>query len=348
VEIEGKRILLASSLEVERAQKQANVDEVVLIDEYEKEGREKKLHPLVVFLQTRGVESVTIPGSLSYELGQKLGTIFQTNVCTDQFYPERVIKSEAEIHEIARAQAAVDRVLEEVRGVLAEATIKGEHIFHHAYGEEPLTSEHVREVIEHGLYKDGYLALDTIVACGVQAADPHMRGSGPLLAHQPIVLDIFPRSRDTLYFTDCTRTFFKGEPSEDMIALYETVREVQEGALAKIRAGVDGYEIYQWVRELFDRKNYPTDTHTRPVHGFIHGLGHGVGLEIHEAPRLGACHAILQEGMVVTVEPGLYYPEPLGSIPAGGVRIEDTVVVTKDGHQNLSSFPKEIDRVILN
>ncbi len=347
VEIDGKRILLASSLEVGRAQKEAKVDEVVLIEEYAVRAREEGVPPLVIFLRERGVKSVTVPGSFNYDLGGDLSKHFPVNICTEQFYPDRVIKKDFEIAEIAKAQAAVDHALDEVRTILSDAHIKGDYIFHHTFGDTPITSEHIRDVIEHTLYKSGYLALDTIVACGVHAADPHMRGDGPLYARQPIVVDVFPRSRSSLYFTDCTRTFFKGEPSDEMIALYETVREAQEGALGKICAGVDGFNIYTWVREYFDKKGYPTNTSQQPVYGFIHGLGHGVGLEIHEAPRLGACHAILQEGMVVTVEPGLYYPHAQGSIPAGGVRIEDTVVVTKEGHTNFSSFPKDIRNSIM-
>ncbi len=319
----------------------------MLIEKYAAKAREEGVHPLIIFLRERSVESITVPGSFSYDLGGNLSKHFPVNVCTDQFYLDRAVKKDWEIEEISKAQKAVDRALDEVRTFLQEANIKGEYLFHHSFGEQPLSSKHIRDSIEHKLYKDGFLALNTIVACGSAAADPHMLGSGPLRARQPIVFDIFPCSRDTLYYTDCTRTFFKGEPTDAIVALYETVREAQEGALEKIRSGIDGFDIYTWVQEYFDKKGYPTNTQRSPVYGFIHGLGHGVGLEIHESPRLGACHSILQEGMVVTVEPGLYYPEAQGNIPVGGVRIEDTVVVTKEGHVNLSKFPKQIKEIIL-
>jgi len=347
VEIEGKRFLLVSSLEVGRAQKQARVDEVVHIESLAQEAKKQGASPLIVFLKQHGVQTVEIPGFLPHDVSAGLANHFSLNVCADLFYPERTIKKDFEIAEIAKAQAAVDHALDEVKTILFDAHIKSDYIFHRTFGDTPITSEAIRDVIEHTLYKSGCLALDTIVACGVQAADPHMRGSGPLYARQPIVLDIFPRSRTSLYFTDCTRTFFKEEPPDAMIALYEAVREAQEGALEKICAGVDGFDVYTWVREYFDKKGYPTNTSQQPVYGFIHGLGHGVGLEIHEAPRLGACHSILEEGMVVTVEPGLYYPEAQGTIPAGGVRIEDTVVVTKEGHRNLSRSPKALTEIVL-
>lgn len=346
-EIDGKRYLLASSLEVERAHKQARVDEVVHLESYAHAAKERGESALVAFLKSKDIDTVEVSGGIPFHVGEDLSNHFSVSVCREVFYPERICKQPHEIAEIASAQAAVDRALERACTVLNEARISGEYITHPSYGEGVLTSEAVRDIIEHSLYQDGFLASDTIVACGIQAADPHMRGSGPLLAYQPIVLDIFPRSRTSLYFTDCTRTVFKGEPSQEMQALYEVVYEAQAGAIEKIRAGVDGFEIYEWVKNSFEEKGYPTNLSSRPVYGFIHGLGHGVGLEIHEEPRLGSCHAELREDMVVTVEPGLYYPRPLGSIPAGGVRIEDTIVAQKDYAFVLSRFPKRLEDVIL-
>lgn len=347
VEIDGKRILFASSLEVERAQKQACVDEIVHLEPLLVKAREQGIHPISLFLRERNVSALTIPGTLQYEIGAELAKHFDISVCTENVFPKRAYKDVYELGEIEHAQRAVDQTLEDVRDALSSCVIRGDHLYLFSHSQTPLTSENLRERIEHELYKKGYLASDTIVACGIQAADPHQRGSGPLLARQPIVIDIFPRSRTSLYFTDCTRTFFKGVPSDAMIALYETVREAQEGALAKIRAGIDGFDVYTWVREYFDAKGYPTNMRDRPVYGFIHGLGHGVGLEIHEAPRIGACHAILQENMVLTVEPGLYYPRAQGNIPAGGVRIEDTVLVTEGDCKNFSQCTKKAENIII-
>lgn len=347
VEIDGKRHLLVSSLEVERAQKQARVDEVVYIESLAGNAHAQGVSPLVAFLKSKGVDTVEISGGIPFHVGDNLSKHFPVSVCRDAFYPDRLRKQPHEIAEIASAQAAVDRSLERVCTVLSEARINGEYIAHSSYGSQGLTSEILRDIIEHSLYQEGYLAVDTIVACGAQAADPHMRGSGPIRAYQPIVLDIFPRSRSSLYFTDCTRTVFKGEPSQEMKALYEAVYEAQTGATEKVIADVDGFEIYAWVKKFFEEKGYPTNVSSRPVYGFIHGLGHGVGLEIHEEPRLGSCHSELKEGMVVTIEPGLYYPQQLGSIPAGGVRIEDTVVVRANGAEVLSSFSKRLGDSIL-
>lgn len=342
VEIEHKQYLLVSSLEVERAQKQARVDEVVHLESFAQASRDVGESPLIVFLKSKGVDTTEISGNIPFHIGENLAKYFSVSVCRDTMYPARARKSESEIAEIASAQAAVDHALERACTVLSEAHSDGDRIVHASYSIDGLTSEHIRVVIEHSLYQEGYIATDTIVACGVQAADPHMRGSGLLSARQPIVMDIFPRSRSSLYFTDCTRTVFKGDPSQEMKALYQAVCEAQIGAIEKISAGVDGYEIYEWVRKYFEEKNYPTNLSARPVYGFIHGLGHGVGLEIHEEPRLGSCHCILEEGMVITVEPGLYYSRPLGTIPAGGVRIEDTVIVRKEGVEILSRFSKNL------
>ena len=106
-------------------------------------------------------------------------------------------------------------------------------------------------------------------------------------------------------------------------------------ALRKIKAGVDGMEIHRAIQDLFVKRGYPTELRRGRRVGFFHGTGHGLGLEIHEYPRLQK--VTLKDRQVVTVEPGLYYPG------LGGVRQEDVVVVTKSGHKMLSRFPKQLE-----
>ena len=177
-------------------------------------------------------------------------------------------------------------------------------------------------------------ANHTIVACGDQACDPHNEGSGPLSAGKPIIIDIFPHSNRTGYFADITRTVVKGTPTVEMRDLYNTVLEAQQRALSYIKAGVNGKEVHQQVTDLFEQKNYQTGEIDGRMQGFFHGTGHGVGLEIHEPPRIGKTDNTLIAGHIVTVEPGLYYPGK------GAVRIEDLVVVTEDGCKNLTTYPK--------
>ena len=197
-----------------------------------------------------------------------------------------------------------------------------------------LTSQGVRRLIHQSLLADDCTGQHTIVACGEDGCDPHQQGSGPLLAGQPIILDIFPRSEESGYFGDITRTVLKGEASSRQRDLYRAVEEGQQLALERIRAGVDGSDIHRAIEALFTDRGFETGERNGRMQGFFHGTGHGLGLEIHEAPSIGKRRDILQVGQVVTVEPGLYYQG------LGGVRIEDVVVGEEEGCRNLTSFPK--------
>jgi len=206
------------------------------------------------------------------------------------------------------------------------------------YRGAPLTSEKLRAVIDTAILQMRGATNRTIVAGGRQACDPHEPGHGPLRAHEPIILDIFPRAQETGYFGDMTRTVVRGRASEAVRKLYDTVREGQRLAFQRIRDGVPTKDIHGAVREFFERQGYKTENRSGRMVGFFHGTGHGLGLEIHEAPRLGA-HSTetLKSGHVVTVEPGLYYPE------LGGVRLEDVALVTNSGSHNLTRFEKVLE-----
>jgi Xaa-Pro aminopeptidase len=186
--------------------------------------------------------------------------------------------------------------------------------------------------------RQGCLASHTIVACGEQGCDPHEVGHGPLRAHQPIILDIFPRSQNSGYWGDITRTIVRGKASEPVKALYAAVLAGQSLALRQIRAGARGDTIHQGILEEFERRGFQTGVKNGRMQGFFHGTGHGVGLEIHELPRLSPRgQAPLKPGHVVTVEPGLYYSG------VGGVRLEDLIVVSETGFKNLTLFPKFLE-----
>jgi Xaa-Pro aminopeptidase len=181
------------------------------------------------------------------------------------------------------------------------------------------------------------VAQHTIVACGIQACDPHNQGSGPLYADQPIVFDVFPQSSRTRYFADMSRTVVKGRASDGMKRLYDAVREGQQWGVEQVRAGMDGKAIHEGICERFAARGFETGMRDGRMQGFFHGTGHGVGLDIHEAPRVGKVNHLLQAGEVVTIEPGLYYPA------IGAARIEDMVLVTADGGVNLTRFPKDLE-----
>jgi Xaa-Pro aminopeptidase len=202
------------------------------------------------------------------------------------------------------------------------------------FGGIPLTSERLRAEIEVALTREGMdTSASPIVAGGPGAADPHWLGSGPLRPGEAIVLDVFPRSKANRYWADMTRTVAKGDPGELVRRMYAAVLRAQEAALAEIRAGANGRDVHAAVQAVFAEEGFAGEDGPR----YIHGTGHGVGLEIHEGPALTSMDVELREGDVVTVEPGLYDPA------VGAVRIEDLVVVTQDGCRNLTRFPKQLE-----
>lgn len=346
-EIDGKKILLLSSLEIERGEWEADVDEVVSIEKFSKHAKEKNLPVSVLFLKDRGIEEIIIPNLLRFSLGRILSEHFKIITKEAPFFSERSIKKEKEIKEIKKCQKALEDALWYGLKFLKECRVNKGLLYHPNNPKTAVVSGTVRKIIDNALYFHGCLGVGTIVACGAEAVDPHSIGYGKLKAREPIVIDIFPRSLETLYFADQTRTVFKGKPSSKMIKMYDTVLQGQKKAIGEIKEGVLGKNIEQNVRDFFDRSGYPTAFDKRPVSGFIHSLGHGVGIDIHEAPSFGSNGQIFRTGNVITIEPGLYYPKKNDTIPRGGIRIEDMVLVTKKGCQNFSSFPKELDDMII-
>jgi Xaa-Pro aminopeptidase len=209
---------------------------------------------------------------------------------------------------------------------------------------EPLTCERVKHEILRVLGEHGLSADDFIVSHGAQSAVGHDMGSGEIAADEPVVIDIWPRDRESMCFADMTRTFVIGTPSDELREYHRLVYDALQRSLEAVRAGISGRSVYEQVCELFHEAGQPTQLSKKPGEvldsGFYHGLGHGVGLEVHEGPHLSPkAEDTLAANEVVTVEPGIYLPGNLG------VRIEDFVVVTDNGYRNLSTLPKELTLV---
>jgi Xaa-Pro aminopeptidase len=347
----GKRYLAVSALEYGRAEKEAPVDELISFDELElmklarelKSGARAFAAATANLLNRLGAEGspITVPPHFGVAYADELRARgFEIEADGRLFADLRRVKSEQEISHIEEAQRAVEEACAHAVGILEEAGVADDGTLR--WGGETLTSEVLRAEIEVELLRRGCAADEgTITAGGPQAADPHERGSGPLRAGEAIILDIFPRNQGSRYYADMTRTFVKGEPGDELGNMYDAVLEAQESALSMIRAGVNGRDIHEKVSDILHEKGYKTAKHDQKpgeplTEGFFHGTGHGVGLEVHEAPRLSTVDEALRAGDVVTVEPGLYQPG------MGGVRIEDLVVVTEDGCRNLTRSPKEL------
>src|SRR5688500_10770603 len=183
----------------------------------------------------------------------------------------------------------------------------------------------------------GCVPSHTICAPGDQAVDPHEEGHGPIRAHTPVVMDIFPRSERTGYYGDLTRTVVRGRASERLRDVYALVIEGVRLGHRRVRDGADGTAIHQEIQSLFDARGYKTGVREGRMQGFFHGTGHGLGLQIHEPPSISVRGGTLRAGHVVTVEPGLYY------LGLGGVRIEDVARVTERGSVNMTRVPKVLE-----
>ena len=243
-------------------------------------------------------------------------------------FPQREVKSAAEIRWIRESQVAAVAAMQSAVAMIRAARVnRAGHLVHRG---SVLTSESVRCAIEHVLVDHNCIARETIVSCGRDAAEPHARGSGPLKAGVPIVIDIFPQHKEHGYWGDLTRTVVKGRADEQLKRMYRAVFAAQRAALDELRAGVTGKTVDGKVRDVFEKRGFVTAVSGGVAEGFTHSTGHGVGLDIHEFPSLSPMGGRLRAGHVVTVEPGLYYRR------FGGVRIEDTVVVTARGWKPLA------------
>jgi len=336
-------LLVARSLEYGRAKREARAATVErdvdfgfgdLAGEYG--AREARDRVLARVLSAYDVESVAVPPRFPTRTADGLrGQDVTVTAEDDGVVTEiRATKTEAEIEHIRAAQRANEAAMAHAEELLAGAEAEDGQLVHDG---EVLTSERVKEAIEIELLRHGCGLDDTIVACGADAADPHDRGSGPLLAGEPIIVDIFPRSKATKYHADMTRTFCVGEPSETIREWYDLTREAQDAALAAVEPGATGGEVHDAACDVYEDAGLPTlrsDETTET--GFIHSTGHGVGLDVHELPRAAPGGQSLEPGHVVTIEPGLYDPD------VGGVRIEDFVVVTEDGYENFTDYERRL------
>lgn len=341
VQVDGKKILLMSDLERDRAKSQAKVNEVLSLSQWIKKAAQRAprgssfLAAVDLLLKEYGVTSIQVPSNFPLMHGDELRQCgYEVQAQNDPFFEERTIKSEEEIQKITQTQRSTEQALEAAIQIIASSEIKDNFLYAHG---QPLTSELIKKVLNVSLMGFECVAQHTIVAGGKDAVDPHNEGSGHLRAHEPVVIDVFPQSAKTRYFADMTRTVVRGNPSDKVKKMYQAVREGQEIAFLRIKDGVDGQAIHEEIMNYFGSIGFDTGEKDGRMQGFFHGTGHGVGLEIHEPPRIGQSSWILKTGMVVTVEPGLYY------LDAGGVRLEDMVVVTSTGVKNLTQAPKVLE-----
>lgn len=341
LEIKGERVMVMSDLEMDRARAQAAVDRVLSYSEIERAVKARgvaepgTIDIVHAVLQQAGITRLLVPETFPYGYAARLQQMgYELTTKKEPFFEQRAIKTDEEVRHIEAAQRATEAAVAAAHAALRLATVRDGLLW---LDGEALTSERIKKLINVALMECDCIAQHTIVAGGDQACDPHNEGSGPLPADRSIIFDVFPRSARSRYFADMSRTVVKGRPSPELRRLYQTVKDAQEEAITKIRDGADGAKIHQGICERFESADYKTGVVNGRMQGYFHGTGHGVGLDIHEPPRISRTGSILQEGHIVTVEPGLYYPG------LGAVRIEDMVLVTKDGCRNLTNYPKTFE-----
>lgn len=283
-------------------------------------------------IKNYGIENqeIEIQSSFPLEMADFLRSQGIALKIKDPFLPERLIKSETEKDVILDNLKRTQKAFLKIEEILNDAVIAEDFIL---YAGVPLTSEFLKKECERVLFEEGLFDIEgMIISCGPHGAMPHHRGEGFIRPYKSIVCDIFPWHRDSSYYADMTRTYVKGNPSKELAKLYDTVKRAQQLAIETVKAGVKIVDLHGKVQKLFLDSGYHVGDK-----GFVHGTGHGLGIEIHELPYINAeaGDAVLAEGNVITIEPGLYYPD------LGGVRIEDVVYVTENGCENLTNYPKE-------
>jgi Xaa-Pro aminopeptidase len=341
--IRGRCHILLSDLEIDRGRKQSPHCRVVSLSSFQEKLRQKGIHNprysdiIATVLKERGLRRVTVPENFPLMLADELKAMgISLRPRKGTFFPQREQKSADEVKRISAALAMAEVGLAEGIEALRSCRIGRDRRL--IYRNAPMTSGRLRAIIDTAIVQANGLASHTIVAGGKQACDPHECGHGILRANEPIILDIFPRSQKTGYFGDITRTVVKGRANEAVRKLYDTVWRGQKLAISKMKANEPTRKIHQAVLNFFQQEGYETGRRKGRMEGFFHGTGHGLGLEIHEPPRVGLTStSVLKVGNIVTVEPGLYYPE------IGGVRLEDVVLVTKTVARNLTRFEKVLE-----
>lgn len=340
--IAGSRtILVMSDLEMDRAKRESKATHVWSWTQMAKRASvgappPKVEHVIAACLKRLGTRSAEVPGSFPLGLARKLEALnIRLRVAKEPFWPEREIKTRDEVKKIETSLRAAEAGL--LAGIEALKSTKIGRDGWLRLGGSKFTSEDLRSVVDTTILKLGGIPVRTICAGGDQAVDPHEIGHGPLRAHSPIVMDIFPRSQATGYFGDLTRTVVRGRSSEKLKEVYALVEEGVDLGHRSIREGADGRTIHADILALFESRGFKTGMKNGRMQGFFHGTGHGLGLEIHEAPSISKRGTLLRAGHVVTVEPGLYY------LGIGGVRIEDVALVTKTGSRNLTRVARFLE-----
>ena len=347
-EVDGRRYAVVSQLETQTVSEKAPEVEVIepeqlgwdeLVErhpDWEEAGQEL----IVRACRRMGISDAVAPSTFPLELADRLRAAgIKLTADRGLFEARRRAKNSAELAGIERAQRAAEAAMEAAAALLRNAEPADGGVL---VDGEPVTSERLKQAIADALAAHPVTCEEPIVAHGPQAGVGHDRGSGPIASGEAVVIDLWPRDTASACFADMTRTFVVGEAPAEIREWHGLCKQALDRAVAAIRPGVGGREVFEVVCDLFHEHSLPTQLSKPPgetlQEGFFHSLGHGVGLEVHESPTLGRTHGDeLVAGDVLAVEPGLYRPE------IGGVRFEDLVLVTDGGAETITRYPYELE-----
>ncbi|MFO0783620.1 MAG: M24 family metallopeptidase [Phycisphaerales bacterium] len=340
------RVFIVRDIEMDRARRHARADAVACPRDFEPHGglsgdRETATAQAVA-------ECVRIQGVRRVVADRTLPLVFAEHLRAAGVHVEldphlgvatRRSKDEQEVAWLRDAQAATERAMRMACETIARAAPNRNGVLTHEG--QPLTSEHMRFLIDVQLLREGFHNPPSIVACGPQGADCHDHGTGELRTGQPIIVDIFPRDQRTLYNGDCTRTVVHGQAHPDVVKMHRTVVEAKRAAIAATRAGVTGEDVHRATLGVIHAAGYtnglPPGDAPDTWCGMTHGTGHGIGLDVHEPPLLDFKGPQLVRGDALTIEPGLYCKAH------GGIRVEDMVIVTDTAPLNLNTLFEGLD-----
>jgi Xaa-Pro aminopeptidase len=338
--------LILRDIEIQRARASANATHFACPSDFTPAGglsgdRETATaQSAAEFLLRSGCSQVSVDRSLPMiyaEMLQRAGIAVECD--TEWGLIERRQKDASEIEAIRFAQQQTEEVMRRACQTIARADVGDNSVL--MFEGRVLTSERMQAMIDVWLLERGFSNPMSIVASGPIGSDCHDHGHGPIKTMEPVIVDIFPRDKKSLYNGDCTRTVVHGTISLKIAAMHTAVAKAKAAATAAVRAGVTGQSVHEATSRSIEASGYqmgfpPVDA-SDEFTSMTHGTGHGLGLEVHEPPLLALGGPELLVGDVVTIEPGLYCKS------IGGVRIEDIVVVTKEGCINLNSLPEGLD-----
>ena len=335
--------LILRDIEMQRARKSAKADMVACPKDFEPSGglsgdRETATAQAAAeSFRRANVSKVIVDRSLPMIFAEMLHRASIEVQCDIEWgVQERRQKDEQELVWIQKAQSVTEEVMELACAMIARST--ADRTGQLAFEGQSLTSDVMRAKIDQWLIERGFSNPTSIVACGPIGADCHNYGAGGIYTGQPVIVDIFPRDKTTLYNGDCTRTVVHGDIPDKVAEMHRAVVLAKAAATAETRAGVTGEQVHQATIKSMEASGFqmglPPEGSSPDFTSMTHGTGHGLGLEVHEPPLLDRGGPALLVGDVLTIEPGLYCPA------VGGVRVEDMVVVTESGCRNFNRLPE--------